>query len=147
MTLNRTQYPRSAGARRSRDPVIRERPAPKLDDLPQAVVQFIQGVNAGDLESLLSAFAEDAFVNDQLCEYWGAEAIRRWAVQELIGKALTIEVVEARAHYAHLILSAQVDGDFDKLGLPNPLLLHFYFTHCWGKLVQLTILPKPEYAA
>ena len=117
---------------------------PKLKDLPKPVAQFIQGVNAGDLELLLSAFVQDAFVNDQLCEFWGAEAIRQWASQEVIGKSLTIDVIEARTHYAQLILSAQIDGDFDKLGLPNPLLQHFYFAQRGGKLVQLTILPKPE---
>ena len=112
----------------------------------QPVAQFIRVVNAGDLELLLSAFAEDAFVNDQLCEYWGTEAIRQWAIQELTGKSLTIDVVEVRTHYAHPILAARVDGDFDKLGLPNPLLLHFCFTQYEGELVQLTILPRPESA-
>ena len=116
---------------------------PALSDLPRPVAKFIRGVNAGNLELLLSTFVDDAFVNDQLCEYWGTEAIRQWAVKELIGKALTIDVVEARTHYAHLVLSAQIDGDFDKQGLPNPLLLRFYFAQRRGKLVQLIILPKP----
>ncbi len=115
-------------------------PTPK--NAPKPVAQFIRAVNAGDLELCLSVFAEDAIVNDQLCEHRGPEEIRRWAREELIGKALRLNVVDAHRHYANYILSAEVDGDFDKLGLPDPLLQQFYFTHRRGRLVQLTILPN-----
>jgi len=117
---------------------------PKFGKLPKPVAQFVEAVNAGDLERLLSTFLEDALVNDELREHWGIEAIRRWAADELIAKALRIEVVEARAHYTHLIVSAEIDGDFDKLGLPNPLVHRFYFAQRRGKLAELTILPKAE---
>ena len=117
---------------------------PTVADLPKPVARFIQAVNDTNRELLISTFAEDAFVNDQLCEHRGAEAIGRWADAELIGKALHMDVIDARKHYATVILSARVDGDFDKLGLPDPLVLHFYFTTRRGKLIQLTILPKAE---
>jgi hypothetical protein len=34
--------------------------------------------------------ADDALVNDQLRDYWGKAAIRRWAEQDIIGEKLTI---------------------------------------------------------
>jgi hypothetical protein len=119
-------------------------PAPNLSDLPMPCAQFVQGANSGDLSLLLSVFVEDAIVNDQLCEHLGADEIRQWATQDVIERELRIDVVEMRTHYGQAILTAQIDGDFDKRGLPNPLLMAFYFTQDQGKVVQLIILPKTE---
>lgn len=116
---------------------------PTLCHLPQSVAQFLEAANLGERERLLSAFVADAIVNDQLCEYRGIDEIRRWANKELIGKNIKIDVVESRRHYGQMILTAKIDGDFDKRGLPDPLALNFYIAQDGGKLVQLIILPKP----
>lgn len=115
---------------------------PKHCDLPPSVAQFLEAANLGEIDDLLSAFVEDAIVNDQLCEYCGLDEIHRWAREELIGKHLKIDVVEARRHYGQMIMTAEIDGDFDKRGLPNPLVLNFYIAQDGGKLVQLIVLPK-----
>jgi hypothetical protein len=114
----------------------------QFDSLPQPVARFVVGINTADVPLILSQFVDDAIVNDQLREYCGTESIRQWAEQECIGKALTIEVVDARRHYGQMILTGRIGGDFDKRGLPDPLLLTFYFTQDGGKVVQLIILPK-----
>jgi hypothetical protein len=116
----------------------------KSKALPTPAARFIQGVNAGDLDLQLSCFAEDAIVSDQLCEHIGIEAIRLWAIRELIEKKLTVSVIEVRDHYTDVSLLARIDGDFDKRGLPDPLLHFFYFTLNRVKVVQLIVLPKPE---
>lgn len=116
---------------------------PEPSNLPQPVAQFLAAANLGERERLLSAFVEDAIVNDQLCEYRGVDEIRRWANKEVIGKNVKIDVIDARRHYGQMILTAKVDGDFDKRGLPNPLVLNFYIAQDGGRLVQLIILPKP----
>ncbi len=51
-----------------------------------------------------------------------------------------MEVIEARMHFGDLILSAIVDGDFDKTGLPSPLLLNFIFSLYEKKIARLLIL-------
>jgi hypothetical protein len=112
------------------------------NSLPQPVARFVAGINTADVALVLSQFVEDAIVNDQLREYCGAESIRQWAEQECIGKALTIDVIDARRHYGQMILTGRIWGDFDKRGLPDPLLLTFYFTQDGCKVVQLIILPK-----
>ena len=43
-------------------------------------------------------------------------------------------------HYGNFIVSANVDGNFDKRGLPDPLVLAFYFTPNDDRIVQLIIL-------
>ena len=114
----------------------------QLSGLPQPVVRFVVGINTADIALVLSQFVEDAIVNDQLREYCGVDSIRQWAEQECIGKALTIDVVDARRHYGQMILTGRIGGEFDKRGLPDPLLLTFYFTQDGGKVVQLIVLPK-----
>jgi hypothetical protein len=40
----------------------------------------------------------------------------------------------------HVIVRANIDGPFDKRGLPDPLQLDFYFSARDDKIVQLIIL-------
>ena len=111
-----------------------------LATLPPPVAAYIRATNQCDLDGLLEAFVEDALVNDQLIDYWGKEAIAAWAAQDIIGERLTLDVVKTVKHYGHSIVTAHVDGLFDKRGLPDPLVLAFYFSSCSDKLVQLIIL-------
>lgn len=108
--------------------------------LPPAVAAFITAINAFDLEGLMEAFAGDALVNDQLREFWGSTAIRDWAAREIIGDKVTLSVVKAVENYKNCIVIAHVDGTFDKRGLPEPLVLTFYFSADEDKVVQLIIL-------
>jgi hypothetical protein len=111
-----------------------------ISQLPPAVAAFVHAINLGDLDALLATFVDDALVNDQLRDYWGKEAITAWAARDIIGERLTLEVVATVEHYGHSIVTAHVDGLFDKRGLPDPLVLVFYFSSYDNKIVQLIIL-------
>jgi hypothetical protein len=108
--------------------------------LPRPVAAYVAATNAFDLDRLLATFADDALVNDQLRDYWGQTAIREWAERDIIGERLTINVVGVIEHYGNFIVTANIDGDFDKRGLPEPLVLAFYFTPHDDRIVQLIIL-------
>ena len=43
-------------------------------------------------------------------------------------------------HYGNFIATANVDGNYDKRGLPDPLVLAFYFGVQSDLIVQLIIL-------
>ena len=43
-------------------------------------------------------------------------------------------------HYGNFIVTANVDGNYDKRGLPDPLVLTLYFTPQSELIVQLIIL-------
>ena len=101
---------------------------------------FIAATNAFDLEGVAAAFADDALVNDQLLEYWGKSAIREWAAQEVVGCRLTLAVVKVVELHGHHIVTAHADGDIDKRGLPEPLVLTLYFADDGKKVFQLIIL-------
>src|SRR5712664_342555 len=97
-------------------------PAPAL---PPLVAAYVKATNSFDLDGLLAAFADDALVNDQLRDYWGKSAIREWAARDIIGERLTMHVVKIMEHYGHFILTANIDGNYDKRGLPDPLASPF----------------------
>jgi hypothetical protein len=108
--------------------------------LPPLVAAFVEAANSFDLDRLMATFADDALVNDQLRDYWGKAAIRLWAERDIIGEGLTISVTTIARHYESFIVTANIDGNFDKRGLPDPLVLTFYFTPHADLIIQLIIL-------
>lgn len=108
--------------------------------LPPLIAAFVEATNSFDLERLMVTFADDALVNDQLRDYWGKSAIRDWAERDIIGEKLTIAVTTVVRHYDNFIVIADIDGNFDKRGLPDPLVLAFYFTPHNDRIIQLIIL-------
>jgi len=112
----------------------------KLPELPAPAASYVVAANAFNLEALVEAFAEHAMVNDQLLEHWGKQAIRKWAARDIIGDRVTMCVVKAVEHHGNAIVTAVVDGDYDKRGLPDPLVVTFYFSLHGDKIIQLIIL-------
>jgi hypothetical protein len=108
--------------------------------LPPLITAYVEATNSFDLERLMATFAEDALVNDQLRDYWGKPAIREWAERDIIGERLTMNVTKVIKHYGNFIVTANVDGNYDKRGLPDPLVLAFYFSAQSDLIVQLIIL-------
>jgi hypothetical protein len=108
--------------------------------LPTLIAEYVEATNSFDLERLMGTFAENALVNDQLRDYWGKPAIREWARHDIVGERLTMNVTKLIKHYANFILTANVDGNYDRSGLPDPLVLAFYFNAHDNLIVQLIIL-------
>jgi ketosteroid isomerase-like protein len=108
--------------------------------LPPLIAAFVEATNSFDLERLMLSFADDALVNDQLRDYWGKAAIKDWAERDIIGERLTIAVTKVVRHYDNFIVTADIDGNFDKRGLPDPLVVAFYFTPHHDLIIQLIIL-------
>jgi hypothetical protein len=111
-----------------------------MPSLPPAIMAYVRATNSFDLDGLLATLVDDALVNDQLRDYWGKQAIRQWAEREIIGARLTMYVVDAVEHYGHVIVTANINGEFDRRGLPDPLVLAFYFSAPDDRIVQLIIL-------
>jgi len=111
-----------------------------LPALPPLVAAYVEATNSFDLEGLLVLFTDDALVNDQLRDHWGKQAIKEWAARDIIGERLTMQVVKIVEHYGHFIVTANIDANYDKRGLPDPLVLAFYFSAQGDQIVQLIIL-------
>ncbi len=108
--------------------------------LAPVLAEHIAAVNAFDEDAIVATFAGGALVNDVHREFWGREAIRRWAARELAGDRVTIEVTEVLDHHGDTIVRGRYDGDYDKTNLPAELILTNYFTVRDGKIVTLIVI-------
>jgi hypothetical protein len=109
-------------------------------NLPQIVADHIAACNAHDAEAWMATFAPDALLNDRLREFLGTEAIRGFADPEIFGDKVTMDVQRAWNRHGDVTVHARLDGTYDKTGLPDPLILSFYFTLRDGLITQLIIL-------
>ena len=51
-----------------------------------------------------------------------------------------MRVVKVVEHHGHVVVSANINGNLDTRGLPDPLVLSFYFSAPDDKIVLLIIL-------
>jgi hypothetical protein len=108
--------------------------------LPSPVLAYIEATNSFNLDGFVALFDDDALVNDHRDEFIGKERIRAWAAREIIGDHVTLKVVDQRVVGNHVTLKAEIDGDFDKKGLPTPLVLAFYFCLSGSRISALVIV-------
>jgi hypothetical protein len=108
--------------------------------LPPVIAAYVKASNEADSKAFLDVSTDDALVNDIQREFWGDVAIGKWAEREIFGTHVTIEVMRAVGHYDDVIVTAKLDGTYDKTGLPDPLILTFYFTVREDKITMLIIL-------
>ena len=118
--------------------------------LPAPVAEFVAAVNRFDTTAIAAVFTADALVNDARREFSGRPAIRRWVEREIVGDKVTMEVSGLRFHHESVIVDAVIDGEYDKTGLPDVVVLTHYFTIAGEQIAQLIIIrnePTPAWAA
>jgi hypothetical protein len=109
-------------------------------NVPAPVSAFIEASNRFDLEALMATFETNAMVNDHRCEFAGNAAIRAWAAKEIVGDRVTMSVIDTRCYGDSVAVNANIAGDFDKTGLPDPLMLTYYFSVSGPRIEQLIIV-------
>jgi hypothetical protein len=114
--------------------------------LPPVIVTHIAACNAHDIDAWMTTFAPGALVNDIQREFVGAEAIRGFAEKEIFGADVTMAVERALDRLGNITVHARLDGTYDKTGLPDPLILTFYFSLRDGQISQLIILHNKSVA-
>jgi SnoaL-like domain len=110
--------------------------------LDGVVAELLAAINAFDTNAIMDTFTDDALVNDVQREFWGKDEIRRWVEREIVGDKVTIEVADAIEHDGLTIVQGVYDGEYDKTGLPDPLILTDYITVAddTGKIANLIII-------
>ena len=106
------------------------------------VAELFAAINAFDADAIVSTFTDDALVNDVQREFWGKDDIRRWVEREIVGVKVTVEVTDAIQHDGLTIVQGVYDGEYDKTGLPDPLILTHYVVVAedTGKIANLIII-------
>ncbi len=124
-------------------------PKPSTTQL-DIVAKFVGATNDGQLRSLETLFARDALVNDQLRNFWGIQDIAAWLDREIVGEKVQLTILRIRKHYEAIIVAAEIRGEFEAAGLPQPMKVDLYFTVHDSKIVRLLVLlarddsPEPE---
>jgi hypothetical protein len=108
-------------------------------ETPQPIADFIEATNKHNSRDVLAVFADGAFLTDEGQEYRGIAAIKEWSDEKLISAKVTLKVIELFNQAGETIVTAEVDGNFDKTGLPDPFCMDFHFTIDDAKIVALYI--------
>ncbi len=117
---------------------------PTTTTLTGVLAEYVRAVNDADADAIVATFADDALINDAHREIRGIDAIRAFVAKEIVGDNLTMDITDVTEHHGDTIVRAAYDGDFDKTGLPDPLILANYFSVRGDKIVSLiTILDTP----
>ena len=115
--------------------------------VPRPIRDYFTAMDAFDSDGMIAPFTDDGLVNDIQREFWGPDAIKRWADMESVGdRVVTTDFTEAKEHHGSWFISTAVDGEYDKTGLPDPLILTYYFTLDGDQISSLIIVGnKPAY--
>ncbi len=108
--------------------------------LSPAITAYIHATNEHDGAAFLASFTPDAVVQDTGRQFNGLAEIEAWSSKEVIGDRVTLDVVAVAERDGQTVVTTQVDGNFDKTGLPNPLYLDHHITVLGDKIARLTIL-------
>ncbi|MDV4149909.1 nuclear transport factor 2 family protein [Clostridium sp. AL.422] len=107
--------------------------------LQEPIETYFSTTNNSDQKNFISIFAEDAVVIDEGQEYVGLDKIQKWSEKHQFAAKIRLEATNVIEKNDMTIVTAKVDGDFDKTGLPDPLLLDFHFTVSEGMITKLEI--------
>jgi len=112
-----------------------------MNTTPNELVEaWIAAANAADMEAFAACFAPEARVEDAGQVHSGARAIREWARRDIAAVNVRMELLELRQEGGETVFITRVDGDFDKTGLPDPLLIANHATIRDGRIVRLVCL-------
>lgn len=116
-------------------------------NLPAIIEKFIKAQNEHDSKAYLETFSEDALVNDIARNFRGKEKIRHWAEKEIIVPKVTFKADEIIEHHGDFLITALIDGGYDKSKVPDPLYLDYFFTIRHERIVQLIVIKNTEKSA
>ena len=106
--------------------------------LPAIASAYVRSINEHDATAFIALFADDALVNDVGREFRGLDAIKEWSGREIFDARVTLEVIDVIEGDGQTVLTTKVDGNFDRTGLPDPVIIDHHITNKGGKIIRLT---------
>ena len=113
--------------------------------IPEPMKSALKAANDHDTNRFLSNFVETAVLADEGQEYHGIEAIRKWSDEKLIVANVTFVITDIKSGGDKTVVTAEVDGDFDKTGLPDPFVMALHFVTVGPKIKHLSFRLPEEY--
>ncbi len=109
-----------------------------LAQLSPTLAAYVQSVNNHDADAYIALFAEDAVVDDGGRVFRGVEAIKAWSDHDIFEADVTFEVLDAVDGAGEKTITTKVDGNFDRTGLPDPVLIDHQIALQGNKILKLT---------
>ena len=106
--------------------------------LPPAAAAYVGSINDHDADAFIGLFADTAVVNDVGREFRGLAAIKAWSEKEIFAAQVTLEVIGVAHQGVETVLTTRVDGNFDRTGLPDPVIINHSIKAAGGRIVGLT---------
>lgn len=103
----------------------------QAETLPDAIPCYERATNAKDIDAYINCFAEDAVMVDVSRTFEGREAIRSWAMREVIGSGETFRhrsILEATDGYAKT-----------EVGWLNWVVHYSYWWDADGKITRMSL--------
>lgn len=108
------------------------------------ITTLVTAINSFDVDAIMATFADDALVNDYSREFWGLERIRLFIAKEFVGDHVTVELVEIVDNAGMWCVRCRFDGDYDRAGLPDPLIMTIYLRIRDGRIATLFVIKNNE---
>jgi hypothetical protein len=106
--------------------------------LPPTAAAYIQATNDHDSAAFIDLFAAGAVVDDAGREFRGIPAIKAWSDHDIFAAQVTLEVLGVTDRSGETVITTKVDGNFDRTGLPDPILIDHHLTLADDQIVRLT---------
>jgi hypothetical protein len=106
--------------------------------LSQTIADYIRATNDHNAGAFISLFDDGAVVNDAGREFRGRAAIKTWSDREIFDAQVTLAVIAAVDRGGQAIVTTKVDGNFDRTGLPDPVVINHHIKVVGGKIAELT---------
>src|SRR5207237_549255 len=124
----------------------RKRGAAMTMQLPPTAAAYVRSINDHDPAAFNALFVDEAVVNDVGREFRGPAAIKAWSDREIFEARVTLKVIDIADRDGETVITTKVDGNFDRTGLPDPVIINHHITTQAGKIVGLTcrLVPLKE---
>ena len=109
----------------------------KTTTMPEIAAAYVDTINTHDANRFGTLFADDAVVSDAGREIRGLAAIKAWGDSDIFAVNVTLEVLDVKQRDGATVVRTKVDGDFDRTGLPDPVIIDQEIVGI-GRIARLT---------
>jgi hypothetical protein len=106
--------------------------------LSEVAAAYVRATNDHDAAAFIACFSENAVVNDGGREFRGIAAIKDWSDHEIMDAQVTLDVLDVAPSDGEVTITTKVDGNFDRTGLPDPVIISHQITVAGDKIIELT---------
>jgi hypothetical protein len=106
--------------------------------LPLPAAAYVQAVNHHDADGFMTLFTDRSTVDDNGRQFRGRKEIQAWSDREVFGASVTLEVLEVADRNGAIVVTTEVDGNFDRTGLPDPVVIDHHIVAEGRKIIVLT---------